>query len=203
MRSKLRLAVAMLAFGIAPALHAQRVVLDFADVECHSTLTSYQHAGYTLVPFSTNPFDRIFASYCPTDPLYYGGSAALFVGTGAPASVTMSSQSGHFGIESMRLSYRGASGTQNIGFYGRLQDGTEHFQQFVIPQSTPSIFTTVVFDDVFRDITSLQWSSTVGGNLQFDDITVYNTAPEPRTVALLLAGLVAVAAVQWRRTRAS
>jgi hypothetical protein len=198
MRPNARIALIALCLGAAAPAAAQRTVLDFENVTCHTALRSYAFGGYQLQPFSANFDDRFFWEYCPFDS-YYGGSTALLVGTSAPATVTLTSASGSFAIESMSVSYLGQAGSQSVLFVGVDRNGVTHQQEFLIPQSNPSLFQTIIFGAEFTNLTSLQWSSNIGGNLQFDNLAVINTAPEPATVALLLAGVGGLVLIRLRR----
>lgn len=202
----------------APSLGAQGTVLTFDDVTCRTNLASYSFGGFRLTTQNLqNPGPATFASWCTGD-FGWSGSTALLTDNGNSSFTQLFTLDGPFAIRSIRLANvqpntRGGP----IEFEGTTWAGVRVRQSFTVNSTNPSAFGTFLFGEQFTDLRSLKWITGsivpncgqqgpclfyASANVQFDDITVFSTAPEPGGVALLVAGMLGlVLAARWRSSR--
>lgn len=205
--SSARVAAACLMLAAAEVVQGQTTVLTFNDVVCRSSLPTYSFAGYSLSAINLQrPAPAGFISHCPGDS-GYAGSTALWVNNSEASFTTLISENGWFAIRSIDVATTFPNGIGGLlAFEGRTRDGARVRQEFTVGNSSPVAFTPLTFGAEFTDLLALTWLTgplnrecgprqgmcLFYGNaeVQFDNVVLVNTAPEPSTLALMGSGLV-------------
>jgi hypothetical protein len=130
------------------------------------------------------------------------GNAAIFAGAGDIVTLTKVG-GGTFGLSSIDLASVFGSGG-SVVFTGFLSGGgtvTSGAQPFDAWPGSNATLRTDPFSG-FNNLTSVTFAQSQGGPYyQFDNVVVTSVTPEPATMSLMAAGLVAVAGAGLRRRK--
>lgn len=203
----------------APA-HAQTgTTVDFNDLPVASAPSGVLYVGNCYqtggLIFSVMGLDcgasTAFASWGPTQSLYYTGSAALFNNSLASSTVQITATGNRlFSVRSLSLApVLGALGAPtSVLFTGYLADGTTISQTLMVPAGDLAALSGTLTDfelEGFRNLTSLTYTVTdpeYEPYVQLDNLNV-EVVPEPATMSLMGLGLAGLGAMRRRRRRAA
>jgi hypothetical protein len=203
-RSPLHRALVALALS-ALSTTAPAAIIDFESLAHDGadavTLGQYEEDGFRLVSNIDPVFaDQAFGVWGSASP-EFNGSAALF--NAYPGFVTtLTSVAGEtFTPVSIDVGPLAADIAGSITFLGVTADGVEVMQSFAFgPDLAPPA--RLVFAPAFASLASLRWEQESVQAHQFDNIDILQTPiPEPRTAALVAAGLLL--GVVWTARRRS
>lgn len=205
-RSPLHRALVALALS-ALSMTAPAAVIDFEslahDGEDPVLLGEYVEDGFRIVSNIDPVFaDQAFGAWGTASP-DFNGSTAMFNAYPGFVTTLTSVAGATFSALSIDVGPITADIAGSITFLGTTANGGEVTQSFTFgPDLAPPAH--LVFDAAFTSLVSLRWEQESVQAHQFDNIDVQQTpVPEPRTAALVAAGLLL--SVVWtarRRSRA-
>lgn len=192
-RRPLHRALAALALSTT-AMTAHAVVLDFESLAHDASdavlIGEYVEDGFRLVSNIDPIFaDQAFGVWGSASP-DFNGSTAMFNAYPGFVTTLTSVATGTFTVVSIEVGPITADIAGEIAFFGVTAGGAEITQSFTFgPDLAPPA--RMVFDPAFTSLVSLRWEQESVQAHQFDNIELVPIPiPEPRTAALVAAGLL-------------